>query len=144
MKRTRGKKGRILGRIMDQNALSQVQLLIGSQPKTRDMLIEHLHKIQDKFHHISNRHILALAKEMNLPMAEVYETATFYHHFDVTKEDEIPPVSITVRVCESLTCEMYGAHKLIDQLKSSTDKKHVRIQTVPCVGRCATAPVMVI
>ena len=144
MKRTRGKKGRILGRIMDQNALSQVQLLIGSQPKTRDMLIEHLHKIQDKFHHISNRHILALAKEMNLPMAEVYETATFYHHFDVTKEDEIPPVSITVRVCESLTCEMYGAHKLIDQLKSSTDKKHVRIQTVPCVGRCATAPVAVV
>ena len=144
MKRTRGKKGRILGRIMDQKALSQVQALIGEQPKTRDMLIEHLHKIQDKYHHISNRHILSLAKEMNLPMAEVYETATFYHHFDVTKEDEIPPPPITVRVCESLTCEMYGAKDLMQELKSSTDKKHVRIQAVPCVGRCATAPVAVV
>ncbi len=143
MKRTRGKKGRILGRIMDQNALSQVQLLIGDEPKTRDMLIEHLHKIQDKYHHISNRHILALAKEMNLPMAEVYETATFYHHFDVTKEDEAPPPPITIRVCESLTCDMYGAHHLLNELKENTDKKHVRIQPVPCVGRCAGAPVAV-
>ena len=144
MKRTRGKKGRILGRIMDQNALSQVQALIGDQPKTRDMLIEHLHKIQDKYHHISNRHILALAKEMNLPMAEVYETATFYHHFDVTKEDETPPPTITVRVCESLTCEMYHAHELINELNECIDKKHVRIQPVPCVGRCASAPVAVV
>jgi formate dehydrogenase beta subunit len=144
MKRTRGKKGRILGRVMDQNALSQVHDLIGDEPKTRDMLIEHLHKIQDKFHHISNRHILALAKEMNLPMAEVYETATFYHHFDVTKEDETPPPAVTVRVCESLSCEMNGAHKLIEDLKSSTDKKQVRIQPVPCVGRCAGAPVAVV
>lgn len=144
MKRTRGKKGRILGRVMDKNALSQVHALIGDQPKTRDMLIEYLHKIQDKYQHISNRHILALAKEMNLPMAEVYETATFYHHFDVTKEDEVPPPTITVRVCESLSCEMYGAHKLIEELKSSTDKKHVRIQPVPCVGRCASAPIAVV
>ncbi|MGB1801348.1 MAG: NAD(P)H-dependent oxidoreductase subunit E [Gammaproteobacteria bacterium] len=102
MKRTRGKKGRILGRVMDQHALLQVQELIGDETKTRDMLIEHLHKIQDKYHHISNRHILALAQEMNLPMAEVYETATFYHHFDVTKEKEAPPPSITLRVCESV------------------------------------------
>ena len=144
MKRTRGKKGRILGRVMDQNALSQVQSLIGDQAKTRDMLIEHLHKIQDKYHHISNRHILALAKEMNLPMAEVYETATFYHHFDVTKEDQVPPPAITVRVCESLSCEMFGAKKLIEELGSEIDKKQVRIQPVPCVGRCATAPVAVV
>ncbi len=144
MKRTRGKKGRILGRVMDQHALLQVQELIGKQPKTRDMLIEHLHKIQDKYHHISNRHILALAKEMNLPMAEVYETATFYHHFDVTKEDEIPPPAITVRVCESLSCEMFGAKKLIEELGSDIDKKHIRIQPVPCVGRCAAAPVAVV
>ena len=143
MKRTRGKKGRILGRIMDQNALAQVQALLGDEPRTRDLLIEHLHKIQDKYHHISNRHILALAAEMNLPMAEVYETATFYHHFDVTKENETPPPTITVRVCESLTCEMYGAHKLIDELDDSIDRKHVRIQPVPCVGRCAGAPVAV-
>lgn len=144
MKRTRGKKGRILGRVMDQHALLQVQELIGNESKTRDMLIEHLHKIQDKFHHISNRHILALAKEMNLPMAEVYETATFYHHFDVIKEDELPPPTITVRVCESLSCELFGAKKLIQELGSAIDKKHVRIQPVPCVGRCAEAPVAVV
>lgn len=144
MKRTRGKKGRILGRVMDQNALYQVQELIGDEAKTRDMLIEHLHKIQDKYHHISNRHILALAKEMNLPMAEVYETATFYHHFDVLKEDQLPPPTITVRVCESLSCEMFGAKKLIEELQSNIDKKQVRIQPVPCVGRCAQAPVAVV
>ncbi len=143
MKRTRGKKGRILGRIMDQNALAQVQALLGDEPRTRDLLIEHLHKIQDKYHHISNRHILALAAEMNLPMAEVYETATFYHHFDVTRENEAAPPAITVRVCESLTCEMYGAHKLIDELDDSIDRSHVRIQPVPCVGRCAGAPVAI-
>jgi formate dehydrogenase len=129
---------------MDQNALSQVQSLIGDQAKTRDMLIEHLHKIQDKYQHISNRHILALAKEMNLPMAEVYETTTFYHHFDVTKEDQVPPPAITVRVCESLSCEMFGAKKLIEELGSEIDKKQIRIQPVPCVGRCATAPVAVV
>lgn len=144
MKRTRGKKGRILGRVMDQHALLQVQELIGDEAKTRDMLIEHLHKIQDKYHHISNRHILALAKEMNLPMAEVYETATFYHHFDVTKEGEIPPPSITLRVCESVSCEMFGAKKLIEELRPEIDKKKVRIQPVPCVGRCAAAPVAVL
>ncbi len=144
MKRTRGKKGRILGRVMDQHALLQVQELIGDEAKTRDMLIEHLHKIQDKYHHISNRHILALAKEMNLPMAEVYETATFYHHFDVTKEGEIPPPSITLRVCESVSCEMFGAKKLIEELGPEIDKKKVRIQPVPCVGRCAAAPVAVL
>lgn len=144
MKRTRGKKGRILGRVMDQHALLQVQELIGDEAKTRDMLIEHLHKIQDKFHHISNRHILALAKEMNLPMAEVYETATFYHHFDVTKEGETPPPAITLRVCESVSCEMFGAKKLIEELSPEIDKEKVRIQPVPCVGRCAAAPVAVL
>lgn len=143
MKRTRGKKGRILGRIMDQKALAQVQDLLGDEPRTRDMLIEHLHKIQDKYHHISNRHILALAAEMNLPMTEVYETATFYHHFDVIKENEIPPAPVTVRVCESMTCEMYGAHHLMDELEDAVDQGHVRIQPVPCVGRCAGAPVAV-
>ena len=144
MKRTRGKKGRILGRIMDQKALSQVQTLLGDEPRSRDLLIEHLHKIQDKYHHISNRHILALSQEMNLPMAEVYETATFYHHFDVTKENEAPPAPVTVRVCDSMTCELYGAHKLMDELDDNVDKTHVRIQAVPCVGRCAGAPVAVV
>ena len=80
---------------------------------------------------------------MNLSMAAVYETATFYHHFDVTREKETPPPEITVRVCESVTCEMFGAKKLINELKLATDSKKIRIQPVPCVGRCAAAPVAV-
>jgi len=143
LKRTRGKKGRILGRIMDKKALAQVQDLIGDESFNRDMLIEHLHKIQDKYHHISNRHILALASIMNLPMTEVYETATFYHHFDVTKENETPPPPVTVRVCESMSCELYGAHELIHDLENAVESGKVRIQPIPCVGRCAGAPVAV-
>ncbi len=143
MKRTRGKKGRILGRIMDQKALAQVQDLLGDSPRTRELLIEHLHKIQDKYHHISNRHILALSGEMNLPMTEVYETATFYHHFDVLHENETPPPPVTVRVCESMTCELYGAEQLMEELEDTVDAKKIRIQPVPCVGRCAGAPVAV-
>ena len=132
-----------MGRIMDQKALAQVQDLIGDEPVNREMLIEHLHKIQDKYHHISNRHILALAGIMNIPMTEVYETATFYHHFDVTKENEAPPPPVTIRVCESMSCELYGAEELIEELEDAVDKKLVRIQPVPCVGRCADAPVAV-
>ena len=108
------------------------------------MLVEHLHKLQDHYHHISHRHLLALSIEMQLPMAEVYETATFYHHFDVLKGNEPPPPATTVRVCESLTCEMFGARELIDELKATTDSKHVRVQPVPCVGRCQAAPVAVV
>ena len=143
MKRTRGKKGRVMGRVMDQKALADIRNLLKDEPRTRDMLIEHLHKIQDHYHHISQSHILALASEMNLPMAEVYETATFYHHFDVIKEGNTPPPSLTVRVCDSLTCEMFGAKNLIRELQSDKSLK-VRIQPVPCVGRCHAAPVAVV
>ena len=132
-----------MGRVMDQEALLEVRDLLKNESLKRDMLIEHLHKIQDRFHHISNRHILALAQEMSLPMAEIYETATFYHHFDVLKEGETPPPSLTVRVCNSLTCEMFGANQLIDELKGTCSSK-VRIQPVPCVGRCHGAPVAVV
>ena len=96
MKRTRGKKGRISGRVIDQNSITQLEKLIGNESTKRDMLIEHLHKIQDNFHHISHRHIMALAKIMNISMAAVYETATFYHHFDVINEKETPPPDITI------------------------------------------------
>ena len=143
MKRTRGKKGRISGRVIDQNSITQLEKLIGSESTKRDMLIEHLHKIQDNFHYISHRHIMALAKIMNLSMAAVYETATFYHHFDVINEKETPPPDITIRVCESVTCEMFGAKKLISELKLATDSNKVRIQPVPCVGRCASAPIAI-
>ena len=143
MKRTRGKKGRISGRVIDQNSITQLEKLIGSESTKRDMLIEHLHKIQDNFHHISHRHIMALAKIMNISMAAVYETATFYHHFDVINEKDTPPPDITIRVCESVTCEMFGAKKLISELKLATDSNKVRIQPVPCVGRCASAPIAI-
>jgi len=143
MKRTRGKKGRVEGRTTPHKSLGEIKQLLGDEPRTRDMLIEHLHKIQDHYHCISNRHILSLAIEMKLPMAEVYETATFYHHFDVLKANETPPPAKTVRVCESLTCEMFGAKKLLQDLESDKLDK-VRIQAVPCVGRCNSAPVAVV
>jgi formate dehydrogenase beta subunit len=143
MKRTRGKKGRVEGRTTPHKSLAEIRQILGDVPRTRDMLIENLHKIQDHYHHISNRHILALSIDMQLPMAEVYETATFYHHFDVLKENETPPPSRTIRVCDSLTCEMFGAKELLNQLESE-DIDDVRIQTVPCVGRCSAAPVAVV
>ena len=143
MKRTRDKKGRLQGRTTPHKALADIRALLGDEPRTRDMLIEHLHKIQDHYHHISNRHILALAIDMRLPMAEVYETASFYHHFDVLKTGETPSPALTVRVCDSLTCEMFGAKELIDELKSNNNAD-VRIQPVPCVGRCHAAPVAVV
>ena len=144
MKRTRGKKGRIQGRITPHKALAEVRELLGDAPRSRDLLVEHLHRLQDHYGHLSHRHLLALAIEMELPMAEVYETATFYHHFDVLKADENAPPALTVRVCESLTCEMFGAAGLINQLGALTDPDRVRIQPVPCVGRCQAAPVAVV
>jgi len=143
MKRTRGKRGRVEGRTTPHKALAEIRALLDDEPRTRDMLIEHLHKIQDKYHHISNRHILALAIDMQLPMAEVYETATFYHHFDVIKLGVTPPPPLTIRVCESLTCEMFGANQLIEKLRNNNNEK-IRIQAVPCVGRCHAAPVAVV
>jgi len=143
MKRTRGKVGRIQGRTTPHKSLAEIRQLLGDEPRTRDMLIEHLHKIQDHYHHISNRHILALAIDMSIPMTEIYETATFYHHFDVLSKNEPPPPTKTIRVCESLTCEMFGAKELIKQLEAKY-KDDVRIQAVPCVGRCDAAPVAVV
>ena len=144
MKRTRGKKGRIQGRITPHKALAEVRELLRDAPRSRDLLVEHLHRLQDHYGHLSHRHLLALAIEMELPMAEVYETATFYHHFDVLKASDAPPPDLTVRVCESLTCEMFGAAGLINQLCAITDPDRVRIQPVPCVGRCQAAPVAVV
>jgi len=143
MKRTRGNKGRVEGRTTPHKAVADVRKLLGDAPRSRDMLIEHLHKIQDHYGHISNRHILALSIDMSLPMAEVYETATFYHHFDVIKPKGTPPPPLTIRVCESLTCEMFGAKDLIETLKTKYNND-VRIQAVPCVGRCDAAPVAVV
>ena len=131
------------GRQVDRNALTEVQVLLGDSARQKDLLIEHLHKIQDEYHHISAAHLVALAREMTLSTAEVYEVATFYHHFDVVKEGETPPPELTVRVCESLTCEMKGAQGLIDSLEAGLGDD-VRVQKVPCVGLCDKAPVAVV
>lgn len=143
MKQTRSTRERAKDRVINQDALRDVRDLLGDESRARDYLIEHLHKLQDKFQYLSSRHMEALAFEMKLSMAEVYETATFYHHFDVVKENETPPADLTVRVCDSVTCEMFGGKELIEQLESE-GVENVRIQPVPCVGRCAEAPVAVV
>ena len=131
------------GRQVDPKALSEIQALLGDESRQKDLLIEHLHKIQDTYHAISAAHLVALAREMKLSKAEVYEVATFYHHFDVIKENDTPPPALTVRVCESLTCEMKGAHGLISSLEEGLGDQ-VRVQKVPCIGRCDVAPVAVV
>ena len=129
------------GRPVDPAALREIVELLGDQPRRHDLLIEFLHRIQDTYGHISAAHIVALAAEMKLAMTEVYEVATFYHHFDVVKEGEAVPPPVTVRVCNSLSCEMAGAADLAARLQGIAG---VRIAEVPCVGRCHAAPVAVV
>ena len=131
------------GRQLDVEALAEVQSLLGERPRRRDLLIEHLHLIQERFGHLSAAHLAALAHEMGLAMTEVYEVATFYAHFDVVKEDEAPPPPLTIRVCDSLTCELLGAQQLLAALQSPSglDPRQVRVVRAPCMGHCDTAPV---
>jgi formate dehydrogenase len=146
LSRLRGKKGirnRPKGRPVDPAALEEIRALLGESPRRRDLLIEHLHKLQDRFGHLSAAHIAALAQEMRLSMTEVYEVATFYHHFDVVKEGETPPPSITVRVCETLSCRLAGAEALHDAL-AALEGQEVRVIGAPCIGRCEHAPVAVV
>jgi NADH:ubiquinone oxidoreductase subunit F (NADH-binding)/NADH:ubiquinone oxidoreductase subunit E len=139
----KNKKASPKGRPIDLKALEEIRNLIGDAPRRRDCLIEYLHKIQDAYTHISARHIVALAHEMKLAQTEVYEVATFYHHFDVVKEGENPPPPLTVRVCESVSCDLFGARSLLDALGPSVGDR-VRVITAPCVGRCQYAPVAVV
>ncbi|MDP1535643.1 MAG: NAD(P)H-dependent oxidoreductase subunit E [Burkholderiales bacterium] len=143
-------RGAVKGRTVDGRALAEVQAVLGEaqresgvEPRRRDLLIENLHRIQDRHGHISAAHIVALAREMKLAMTEVYEVATFYHHFDVVKEGEQAPPALTVRVCDSLSCELSGAGALISGLKKALGNG-VRVIPAPCVGRCEQAPVAVI
>ena len=130
------------GRQLQDQALSEVKALLGDAPRRADLLIEHLHKIQDRFGHLSAAHLRALAEEMRLSMAEVYEVATFYAHFDVVKEGETPPPALTIRVCDSLSCELAGAQALKSALEEGLDPMQVRVLRAPCMGRCDTAPVL--
>jgi NADH:ubiquinone oxidoreductase subunit F (NADH-binding)/NADH:ubiquinone oxidoreductase subunit E len=128
------------GRQIDIRALEEVRALLGARSRQRDLLIEHLHLIQDKYGHLSAGHLAALAEEMKLAQTEVYEVATFYAHFDVVKEGEMPPPATTVRVCDSLSCCMAGADKLLADLPGKLGKD-VRVVRAPCMGACDKAPV---
>ncbi|MFL6825461.1 MAG: NADH-ubiquinone oxidoreductase-F iron-sulfur binding region domain-containing protein [Bradyrhizobium sp.] len=127
------------GRQVDPTAAHEIELLLADRPRRRDLLIEHLHLIQDTYKQISAAHLAALADEMKLSFAEVFETATFYAHFDVVKEGEpnIPP--LTIRVCDSLTCAVLGAEKLLQEVQNGAGPG-IRVVRAPCVGRCDTAP----
>jgi formate dehydrogenase beta subunit len=142
-KSTREARGKPKGRPADLNSLKEIQQLLGDASRQRDLLIEHLHRIQDHYGCISSSHLVALAKEMKLALTEVYEVATFYHHFDIVKDNDSKPAAITVRVCDSLSCELAGANKLIEQLKQTAGPE-VRVLHAPCVGRCHDAPVAVV
>ena len=131
------------GRGLDESALTTVTELINDMPMRRDLLIEYLHRIQDSQHCLPAAQLHALAHLMKISAAEVYEVASFYHHFDVVKEEETPPPELTVRVCESVSCSMFGSKDLISSLKDEYGDE-VRIQAVPCVGRCESAPVAVV
>ena len=128
------------GRQVDAAARAEIAQLLGDRSRSREFLIEHLHLIQDRHHCISAAHLAALAAEMKLSQAEVYEVATFYHHFDVIKEGETPPAPLTVRVCESLTCAMTGADDLARRLGEHLDPQQVRVVRAPCMGLCDGAP----
>ncbi len=130
------------GRQVDDAAQADVRALLGSRPRRRDLLIEFLHLIQDKHGHLSAAHIAALADEMRLAQSEVYEVATFYAHFDVVRDGETPPPALTIRVCDSLSCEMAGAEALQKALEDGLDPSEVRVVRSPCMGRCDTAPVL--
>ena len=130
------------GRQYDDAALAEVQALLGERPRRRDLLIEHLHLIQDAYGHLSAAHLCALAFEMKLAQAEVFEVATFYAHFDVLNAGETPPPALTIRVCDSLSCELAGARELRAALERGLDPGQVRVLRAPCMGRCDTAPVL--
>ena len=128
------------GRQVDPAALEEIRDLLGDAPRRRDLLIEYLHQIQDCYGHLSARHLAALAEEMRLAQAEVYEVATFYAHFDVVREGDNPPAPLTVRVCDGIACEMAGAQILLAELTERAGRE-VRVLRAPCMGRCDQAPV---
>ena len=130
------------GRQVDDAALANVRALLGDRPRRRDLLIEHLHLIQDHYGHLSVQNLNALAEEMRMAQTEVYEVATFYEHFDVVKDGDVPPPALTIRVCDSLSCELAGAQALKSALEDGLDATKVRVLRAPCMGRCDTAPVL--
>ncbi|MFO7769976.1 MAG: NAD(P)H-dependent oxidoreductase subunit E, partial [Roseovarius gahaiensis] len=119
------------GRQLEDHAWDDVRGLLGDGPRRRDLLIEYLHLVQDKFGHLSAAHLRALAEELRISQAEVYEVATFYAHFDVVKEGETPPPALTIRVCDSLSCELAGAQQLKSALEEGHDPAQARAERAP-------------
>ena len=143
LRETIRRKSKLKGRQADDASIAEVRQFIGEAPHRRDLLIEHLHKLNDAYRALHDRHLVALAKEMNLPMAEVYEVATFYHHFEVVRGDD-PVADITVRICDGLSCELAGAKTLLSRLPAILGNPKVKVIAAPCVGRCEQAPVAVV
>jgi len=135
--------GQKRGRSTDPVAREQIKDLLGDKPRRRDLLIEFLHLIEDNYKQISAVHTVALAEAMKLSVAEVFEVASFYHHFHIVKDEQEPAPKITVRICNSITCAMFGAETLLHELEHLT-AAGVRLERVPCVGRCDKAPVAVV
>jgi formate dehydrogenase len=143
LRETIRRKSKLKGRQADDVSLAEVRQLIGAAAERRDLLIENLHKLNDEYRALHDRHLVALAKEMNLPMAEVYEVATFYHHFEVVRGND-PVADITVRVCDGIACELAGAQNLLAKLPSILGNPKVKVVAAPCIGRCEQAPVAVV
>jgi NADH:ubiquinone oxidoreductase subunit F (NADH-binding)/NADH:ubiquinone oxidoreductase subunit E len=131
------------GRRADAVAVAEIRALLGDAPRQRDLLIEHLHRIQDRYGRLASAHLAALAEELRMAQTEVYEVASFYHHFDIVKEGESDPPALTVRVCDGLSCEMAGAQKLLAKLPAMLGG-NVRVIAAPCIGRCEQAPAVVV
>jgi formate dehydrogenase len=143
LRETIRRKSKLKGRQADDASVAQVRQLIGDVPHRRDLLIENLHKLNDEYRALHDRHLVALAKEMNLPMAEVYEVATFYHHFEVVRGND-PVADITIRVCDGIACELAGAQNLLAKLPSILGNANIKVAAAPCVGRCEQAPIAVV
>jgi formate dehydrogenase beta subunit len=143
LRETIRRKSKLKGRQADDVSIAEVRQLIGNEPYRRDLLIENLHKLNDEYRALHDRHLVALAKEMNLPMSEVYEVATFYHHFEVVRGND-PVADITVRVCDGIACELAGAQNLLVKLPAILGNPNVKVVAAPCVGRCEQAPVAVV
>ena len=143
LRETIRRKSKLKGRQADDASIAEVRQLIGNAPHRRDLLIENLHKLNDEYRALHDRHLVALAKEMNLPMSEVYEVATFYHHFEVVRGND-PVADITVRVCDGIACELAGAQNLLTKLPAILGNPNVKVVAAPCVGRCEQAPVAVV
>ncbi len=145
LRRKLPRHAQLKGRQSDDASLAEVRALIGPRPEgghRRDLLIEHLHQLQDRYLGLHARHLVALAREMNLPLAEVQEVASFYHHFDLLREGEAP-AALTVRVCDGLSCEMQGARALLEKLPALLGSE-VRVIAAPCIGRCEQAPAVAV